>query len=99
MKEPETAHLHKLPCDWLQKPLDETELLSVIGTAIRTNNGSENQTASEASGLFVPTQFEGILAFTLTMKSVIQQILEAAVDDIPVLISGETGTGKDLVAN
>jgi DNA-binding NtrC family response regulator len=38
------------------------------------------------------------MAFTLTMRSVIQNIIEAAAEDIPVLITGETGTGKDLVA-
>jgi DNA-binding NtrC family response regulator len=32
------------------------------------------------------------------MRSVIQHIVEAAAEDIPVLITGETGTGKDLVA-
>jgi DNA-binding NtrC family response regulator len=39
-----------------------------------------------------------MVAFTLTMQFVIQHILEAAASDIPVLITGETGTGKDLVA-
>ena len=53
---------------------------------------------SQDTKLLVPIEFEGILAFTLTMQSVIQQILEAAAEDIPVLITGETGTGKDLVA-
>src|SRR3970040_726374 len=32
------------------------------------------------------------------MRAVIRRIIEAAAVDIPVLITGETGTGKDLVA-
>lgn len=56
------------------------------------------QAGFAAQKVLVPVEFEGILAFTLTMQSVIQQIMEAAAEDIPVLISGETGTGKDLVA-
>ena len=56
------------------------------------------QAGFAAQKVLVPVEFEGILAFTLTMQSVIQQIMEAATEDIPVLISGETGTGKDLVA-
>jgi transcriptional regulator with PAS, ATPase and Fis domain len=48
---------------------------------------------------FVPTHFEGMLGISLPMLAVFQQILEAASVDIPVLITGETGTGKDLVAN
>lgn len=46
----------------------------------------------------VPIEFEGILAISLPMRAVIQQMMEAASTDIPVLITGETGTGKDLVA-
>ena len=51
-----------------------------------------------AQEVLIPTNFEGILAISLPMRSVIQQIIEAAAVDIPVLITGETGTGKDLVA-
>jgi DNA-binding NtrC family response regulator len=94
--EPEIISGRKLRCDWLQTPVDETELLAVIGTALR-HDASTYRCASTGE-LFIPTEFEGILSFTLTMKGVIQQVLEAAKDDIPVLIIGETGTGKDLVA-
>ena len=45
-----------------------------------------------------PIEFEGIVAGSLAMRSVLQQISEAAGVDVPVLITGETGTGKDLVA-
>jgi transcriptional regulator with PAS, ATPase and Fis domain len=50
------------------------------------------------TGPGIPIEFEGILAVSLPMHSVIQQILEAAAEDVPVLVSGETGTGKDLVS-
>ena len=39
-----------------------------------------------------------MLVGSLVMREVIQQIIEAASADITVLITGETGTGKDLVA-
>ena len=45
-----------------------------------------------------PIEFEGIVAVSLPMRAVIQRILEAASTDISVFITGETGTGKDLVA-
>lgn len=51
---------------------------------------------------FAPTyptnQFEGMLGVSLPMLEVFQRIVDAASTDIPVLITGETGTGKDLVA-
>jgi transcriptional regulator with PAS, ATPase and Fis domain len=43
-------------------------------------------------------QFEGMLGVSLPMLEVFQSILDAASADVPVLITGETGTGKDLVA-
>lgn len=48
--------------------------------------------------VYVPVEFEGIIAISLPMRTVIQRITEAASADIPVLITGETGTGKDMVA-
>jgi DNA-binding NtrC family response regulator len=91
--EPEIIYGRKLRCDWLQSPMDETELLAVIGTL-----RSDTPARCGLGEPFIPTEFEGILSFTLTMKGVVQQIIQAAKDDIPVLIIGETGTGKDLVA-
>jgi two-component system, NtrC family, response regulator AtoC len=46
----------------------------------------------------VPVEFEGMLGVSLTMLDVFQRVQEAASADIPVLITGETGTGKDLIA-
>jgi DNA-binding NtrC family response regulator len=48
--------------------------------------------------IHVPVEFEGMLGVSLPMLDVFQRIAEAASADIPVLITGETGTGKDLVA-
>ncbi|HEY7217345.1 MAG TPA: sigma-54 dependent transcriptional regulator [Candidatus Binatia bacterium] len=52
----------------------------------------------DPSNIEIPVEFEGIIAMSLPMRAVVRRIMEAASADIPVLISGETGTGKDLVA-
>ena len=97
LEAPDITSLRNLGCGWLHQPPDKRELLMLIENATRCRRkDSEAQGRSEK--LLVPVEFEGILAFTLTMQSIIQQIMEAAAEDIPVLISGETGTGKDLVA-
>jgi DNA-binding NtrC family response regulator len=44
------------------------------------------------------TEFEGMIGMSLSMREVFQRIIDAASADIPVLVTGETGTGKDLVA-
>jgi DNA-binding NtrC family response regulator len=44
------------------------------------------------------TEFEGMIGMSLAMREVFERIINAASADIPVLITGETGTGKDLVA-
>ncbi len=47
----------------------------------------------------VPLEFEGMLGVSLPMQEVFKRIVEAASEDISVLITGETGTGKDMVAS
>jgi len=42
--------------------------------------------------------FENMVGRSPVMRKIYRQIRQAAQSDIPVLITGETGTGKDLVA-
>jgi DNA-binding NtrC family response regulator len=96
-KEPEILRALGIPCEWLIQPVDDFELLAQIKKMVRYE-AIENGRSTTTPGVVVPFEFEGILAFTLKMQLVIKYILEAAAQDIPVLITGETGTGKDLVA-
>jgi len=50
------------------------------------------------SNIKLPIEFEGIITISLPMRAVLRRVVEAATVDIPVLITGETGTGKDLIA-
>lgn len=45
------------------------------------------------------SQFHGIVGKNKIMKEIYQLIMEISDSDAPVLITGETGTGKELVAN
>jgi len=83
--------------EWIDRPLDEAHLLAIVSSALAGESQSET-TEDESSGLLLPMDFEGIMAISLPMRFVLRQVLETAAVDAPVLITGETGTGKDLVA-
>ena len=78
-------------------PVSPEDLLSLIEDNLPVKLRAD-QTRAESGDVGVPIDFEGIIAVSLPMRAVIRRILEAAAVDIPVLITGETGTGKDLVA-
>jgi len=80
----------------LTRPVNEDEVCALVTQAL-------HQQASREDGIHrempVPLEFEGMLGVSLPMQEVFQRILEAASEDISVLITGETGTGKDMVAS
>jgi DNA-binding NtrC family response regulator len=80
----------------LTRPFHGDEICALVAQAIHQQASSK---LTGASGQIpMPLEFEGIFAVGLPMRTVIQRAQEAASVDIPVLITGETGTGKDLVA-
>lgn len=74
--------------DFLTKPLEPAKLLSMIRESVTTSNRSVTET----------TQFAGMIGNSLAMKNVFSRIQRASEVDCNVLITGETGTGKELVA-
>jgi DNA-binding NtrC family response regulator len=81
---------------YVQRPLDANKLCALIEAEL-DNHPPHSSISSGPEGQ-IPINFEGMLVGSLVMREVIQQIIEAASADITVLITGETGTGKDLVA-
>ena len=80
----------------LTQPVDEDEICALVTQALRQQalkNG-----ASIDHEARIPLEFEGMLGVSLPMQEVFQRILEAASEDISVLVTGETGAGKDMVA-
>ena len=83
---------------YMVQPINEKELHSLIKLAL------QKQPVVGESTLLNPMkriglEFHGLYGVSVPMQQVIQQIKEAAMTDISVLITGETGTGKDLVAS
>jgi DNA-binding NtrC family response regulator len=81
----------------LTRPVNEDELCALVTEAL------QQQALRNGLGFHpempIPLEFEGMLGVSLPMQQVFQRILEAASEDISVLITGETGTGKDMVAS
>ncbi len=76
-------------------PVEDEELRLLIETAV------EKKPQYGDSLLFKQSDdvcFEGMYGASVQMQEIFSHIRQAASSDIPVLIMGETGTGKDMVA-
>src|SRR5215475_3159606 len=90
-------HLRAYAHRTLTRPVNEDEVCALVTQALHQQtlkNGGWTHREMP-----VPLEFEGMLGVSLPMQEVFQRILEAASEDISVLITGETGTGKDMVAS
>jgi two-component system response regulator AtoC len=84
--------------DYITKPFSMDELLLIVERlskvlALRQENLSLRE---ELEGKF---SFQGILGKNEEMRRVLQTVKSLAAEDRPVLVIGEPGTGKELVAN
>jgi DNA-binding NtrC family response regulator len=77
-------------------PISDEELRLLIETAIekRPIYGANLLLESEKKEV----KFEKLIGRSVPMQNVYQQIRQASATDLPVLLLGETGTGKDLAA-
>jgi DNA-binding NtrC family response regulator len=81
---------------YLKFPATDEELKLLIETAIeRKPQYGENIIKQETH---IESRFGQLVGISIHMRNVYNQIRQASVTNIPVLIVGETGTGKDLVA-
>jgi DNA-binding NtrC family response regulator len=81
---------------YVQEPIDGKKLSGLIASALKQRSGDAGTAPLPENEL--PFMFEGMLVASLVMRQVVDGILEAAATDVTVLITGATGTGKDLVA-
>jgi len=77
-------------------PVSDEELRLLIEAALSNRPNVDPQCRAVRSARAVG--FEDMVGVSPGMKSVYRLIRQAAATDIPVLLTGETGTGKDLAA-
>ena len=89
------AAMKKGAYDFITKPFDENELLNVIEKAI-----SESEMNKELISTYFDkeTHFSQIIGKTSMIQQVLQTVQKIAPTDSTVLITGETGVGKELIA-
>ena len=79
--------------EFLTKPFDDEDLLQAIQQAIM-----RDQRARQQRGNIVQHNFDDIVGKSAGLRAVLEQVQVVAPTDSTVLINGETGTGKELVA-
>src|SRR3972149_6733427 len=80
--------------DYISKPFDEAELLRVVGNAARTSVAA----AREGAGGDGEGGWFGMVGRSPAWREIRKVIEKAAASPLSVMITGETGTGKELVA-
>jgi DNA-binding NtrC family response regulator len=82
--------------DYISKPFNIAEVKETVERALRRRNRPEEKAAPEL--LSEPPAADGLVGRSRAILTVYKQIARASGTEVPVLITGETGTGKELVA-
>jgi len=80
--------------DFLEKPVELNKIGVVVERVLRQRAMEEGYFAQK----IVKTRIEGIIGASDVMQEVYAKVRKAADSDVNVLLVGETGTGKNLVA-
>ena len=88
--------------DFIEKPWDNSRLLNIIHTQISINEIGQRASRLSAENSLLQEQAQGrqkILTSSPVMLKLLESAKRIAESDIPVLITGENGTGKSLLAS
>ncbi|MFO0550438.1 MAG: sigma-54 dependent transcriptional regulator [Polyangiaceae bacterium] len=81
--------------DYLVKPFDVDELTHAVARAAETGSLRLRRTQATADALST----RGIVGESRALMKVVNAAIRVASKDVPVLVTGETGTGKELLAS
>jgi two-component system, NtrC family, response regulator HydG len=88
--------------DFIVKPWDNNKFIATVHTAMQLSQSkrkiSELRLQQETLSRDIASTFPGIIGESLPMKQIMETIDKVAPTDANVLILGENGTGKELVA-
>ncbi|HTZ50479.1 MAG TPA: sigma-54 dependent transcriptional regulator [Spirochaetia bacterium] len=84
--------------DYLTKPVEQTRLLTSVHHAVERWEIAREMRSLKATELEAPQAFADIITQDRQMLQVFRYVEAIAPTTLPVLVTGETGTGKELVA-
>ncbi len=86
-------------CDYICKPFDPDEL-SLMTERVSATQALKNENRSLREQLMEQqeTSFEGLVVESEALREVFKSLQDVAPTSAPVLITGETGAGKEIVA-
>jgi DNA-binding NtrC family response regulator len=82
--------------DYVKKPLDFEDLLKVVKGAVRLSRLSEENSLLRERLL---DHAPKITAMSAPMKGLMEKVKKLAATELPILLTGENGTGKELIAD
>lgn len=88
--------------DFIQKPWDNERLLSIVRNQLLLGKAEQKSLALEEKNKLLRQQLDigvsPIIAESPAMKELLLKIEQVAQSDVPILFTGENGTGKSLLA-
>jgi len=84
--------------DFVTKPWDNQRLLTIVRTQIELAAALRRERKLEAENEMLRGTMPDLIAQSPTMRPVVEMISRVAPSDANVLITGENGTGKSLIA-
>jgi len=84
--------------DFVPKPWDNERLLTIVRTQIELGSALRKGRKLEAANKLLGGNAPNLIADAPSMRPVIEMIQRVAPSDANVLITGENGTGKSLIA-
>lgn len=85
--------------DYIAKPFDHEEMLNTVRRVLDQTSAVSHQARHQSSRPLAGESLPGIIGDSPVMQQLYARIGKVAPTDASVLICGETGTGKELVAN